>query len=583
MKIMKRVIVALLVAAMAVSMFAACGKGGSGSGVVTLNVFSQRANFEGMQGGWMGAIMKDRFGVELNIIKESGNTLTTRMEAGDLGDIVVWGTDGEDYKAAVDAGLLLDWEEQDLLKQHGSYMYEHMQSALEKNRRVSGDGKIHGIGNGIAAEDESGKEQHQEFMYAWELRYDYYVELGCPEVKDLDDLFDVFVKMKENHPTDDEGKETYAVSIWPDWDGNMVMYPKSLASAYYGIDEFALGFYDFTTNEFIDPLRINDDGSYGPYLEMVQYFNRLYRAGLLDPDSDIQKNDQASAKVKSGRTFWSIFNYAGSAQFNSLENLESGKGMYTVVPEEATPVVYGLSPLGGNSLWTIGSKTKNPELCMQIINWFATPTGNLEQQYGPQGLCWYYDENGKTCFTDLGRTASADQNTELVSDNPDYQIYCGDTFKNGMQQINNIVWSLDAINPDSGETFNKKGWASEKTPLADGNIELIWRENNNANSMDEYLDARGKFVISQKYSYAEGKKDADLKVVWEQVTKSITTWSWKAIEANTEEEFENAINEMLKEAKSYNNGEGYNQCVEWSENEAKILTDIIKEAKSAQK
>lgn len=100
--------------------------------------------------------------------------------------------------------------------------------------------------------------------------------------------------------------------------------------------------------------------------------------------------------------------------------------------------------------------------------------------------------------------------------------------------------------------------------------------------MDQYLDKRGKFVISQKYSYAEGKKDADLKVVWEQVTKSITTWSWKAIEANTEEEFENAVNEMIKEAKSYNNGEGYNQCVEWSENEAKILTDIIKEAKSAQ-
>ncbi len=582
MKIMKRVIVALLVAAMAVSVFAACGKGGSGSGVVTLNVFSQRANFEGIQGGWMGAIMKDRFGVELNIIKESGNTLTTRMEAGDLGDIVIWGNDGEDYKSAVEAGLLLDWEEQGLLEQYGSYMNEHMKSALEKNRRISGDNHIHGIGQGIAAEDESGKEQHQEFMYAWELRYDYYVELGCPEVKDLDDLFDVFVKMKEKHPTDDEGKETYAISIWPDWDGNMVMYPKSLASAYYGIDEFGLGFYDFTTNEFIDPLKINDDGSYGPYLEMVQYFNRLYRAGLLDPDSDIQKNDQANAKIKSGRTFWSIFNYAGSAQFNSVENLENGKGLFTVVPEEATPVVYGLSPLGGSSLWTIGSKTKNPELCMQIINWFATPQGNLEQQYGPKGLCWDYDENGKTKFTELGKVATKDQNTVLESDNPDYQIYCGDTFKNGMQQINNIVWSLDAINPESGETFNEKGWASNKIPPAEGSIEATWRKNNNAESMDQYLDARGKFIISQKYSYAEGKKDADLKVVWEQVTKSITTWSWKAIEANTEEEFENAINEMIKEAKSYNNGEGYNQCVEWSENEAKILTDIIKEAKSAQ-
>ncbi len=219
---------------------------------------------------------------------------------------------------------------------------------------------------------------------------------------------------------------------------------------------------------------------------------------------------------------------------------------------------------------------------MQIINWFATPQGNLEQQYGPKGLCWDYDENGKTYFTELGKIATGEQNTELTSDNPDYQIYCGDTFKNGMQQINNIVWSLDAINPESGETFNCKGWASEKTPPAKDSIEAIWRENNDAESMDQYLDKRGKFVISQKYSYAEGKKDADLKVVWEQVTKSITTWSWKAIEANTEEEFENAVNEMIKEAKSYNNGEGYNQCVEWSENEAKILTDIIKEAKSAQ-
>ncbi|MCM1307355.1 MAG: extracellular solute-binding protein [Butyrivibrio sp.] len=582
MKIMKRVIVALLVAVMAASAFSACGKD-TGSGTVTLTVFSQRANDEGIQGGWMGAILKDKFNVELNIVKESGNTLTTRMEAGDLGDLVIWGADGEDYKAAVDAGLLLDWEYEDLLKEHGTYMYEHMQSALEKNRRISGDGKIHGIGQGIAAEDESGREQHQEFMYAWELRYDYYVELGCPEVKDLDDLFDVFVKMKENHPTDDEGKETYAITIWPDWDGNMVMYPKSLASAYYGIDEFALGFYDFTTNEFIDPLRINEDGSYGPYLEMIQYFNRLYRAGLLDPDSDIQKNEQANAKIKSGRSFWSIFNYAGSAQFNSVENLANGKGMYTVIPEEATPVVYGLSPLGGSSLWTIGSKTKQPELCMQIINWFATPQGNLEQQYGPKGLCWDYDENGKTYLTELGKLTATDNNTEMTSDNPDYQIYCGDTFRNGMQKINNIVWSLDAINPESGETFNKKGWASEQVPPAEGSIEAIWRENNNAESMDKYLDARGKFIISQKYSYAEGKKDADLKLVWEQVTKSITTWSWRAIEADTEEEFENAVNEMLKEAKSYNNGEGYNQCVEWSENEAKILTDIIKEAQSAQK
>lgn len=581
MKIMKRFIVALVAAAIAATTLAGCGGGGtSGTKLVTLEVFSQRANWEGIQGGWMGAIMKERFGVQLNIVKDqTGQVLTTRMEAGNLGDIVVWGSDGEDYKQAVASNLLLDWNEQELLKNYGTYMYENMQLALDKNKKVSGDGKVHGIGQGIAADSNA----HQEFMYSWDLRYDYYVELGCPEIKDLDDLFDVFVKMKENHPTDDDGKETYAISIWPDWDGNMVMYPKSLASAYYGIDEFALGYYDFTNKVFIDPLRINDDGSYGPYLEMLQYFNKLYRHGLLDPDSDIQKNDQANAKIKSGRTFWSIFNYAGSSQFNSEANLADGKAMYTVVPENARPVVYGLSPLGGSSLWTIGSKTKYPELCMQVINYFATPQGNLEQQYGPKGLCWDYDENGKTYFTALGKTAFFAQDTELTTDIEEYKVYCGDSFKNGMQQINNIIWNLDAVNPESGETFNYKGWASTSVPPAEGSIEAIWRENNNAVRGDDYLEQRGKYVVSQKYSYSEGKKDADLKIVWEQVTKSITTWSWKAIEADTEEEFENCINEMLKEAKSYNNGEGYNQCVAWSENEAQILTDIINEAEAVAK
>lgn len=62
--------------------------------------------------------------------------------------------------------------------------------------------------------------------------------------------------MKEKHPTDDNGKETYAVSIWPDWDGNMVMYPKSLATAYYGYDEFAIGLYNNETGEFYDPLMV---------------------------------------------------------------------------------------------------------------------------------------------------------------------------------------------------------------------------------------------------------------------------------------------------------------------------------------
>ena len=62
---------------------------------VTLNVYSQLANYEGEQIGWFAQIMKDKFNVKLNIISNGDGVFDTRMESGDLGDIVLFGSDGE--------------------------------------------------------------------------------------------------------------------------------------------------------------------------------------------------------------------------------------------------------------------------------------------------------------------------------------------------------------------------------------------------------------------------------------------------------------------------------------------------------
>lgn len=584
MKIMKRVIVALLAAVMAAATLVACGgSGGNAEETITLDVYSQLANYQGKQEGWFGALMKEKFNVELNIIKESDNAYSTRMESGNLGDIVVWGSNGENYLAAVNAGLLLDWNQYNLLDEHGSYIKENMSAALANNANISG-GTTYGIGHAVALNSQD----HDEFFYSWDIRWDYYAELGYPEIKDLDDLFDLFVAMKELHPTDDTGKETYALSIWPDWDANMVMYVKSLATAYYGYDEFAIGLYNNETGEFYDPLMINEDGSYGPYLEMLQYFNRLYQAGLLDPDSDIQKYDEATAKAKTGRTFWSIFNYAGSAAFNTAENTAAGKGMYPLAPEEATPCVYGLNPNGGNRIWSIGSTTKYPELCMDILNYLCTPEGFLNSEYGPRGLCWDYDENGLTYFTELGKACSQDTSTMMESDDPQYEVYTGKKFKDGQQQINNLTWSRNATNPDNGEKFNYKYWASEQAEAEEGSADEDWREFTGAVSADEYLNNRVLADGSPAYSvavatgYAEGSKSAELKVVWEQVTEAIVNGSWIAIEAESDAAFEQAVNDMIETATSYDNGTGYQQCVDWSLEEAAKRFALEEEVRAAE-
>ena len=328
---------------------------------IELTVYSQLANFSGEQVGWFAKVLLDKFNVKLMIIPDTDGVFDTRMESGNLGDIVVFGSTGSDYKRAVEADMLFDWEEDDLLDEYGPYIKEHMSQALEANRGLTPEkNKIYGFGHGVAPSSES----FEEFFYTWDIRWDLYKQLGYPVVKNLDDLVELFKDMKDICPTDDNGKEAYAMSIWPDWDGNMVMYVKSMATAYYGYDELHMGLYDSDTGTFYGTL-----DEKGPYIEMLRFFNKLYREDLLDPDSMTQTYDEMGSKVQSGGVFFSIFNYAGNLLYNTESHLGANKYMTTLLPEEASPITYGMSVFGGNRVWAIGANSQYPELCMEIINW----------------------------------------------------------------------------------------------------------------------------------------------------------------------------------------------------------------------
>jgi multiple sugar transport system substrate-binding protein/putative aldouronate transport system substrate-binding protein len=529
--------------------FSGCGSSsGSSSEPITLTVFSERANYSGEQLGWSAQVLLDKFNVKLNIVPNSDGVFDTRMESGDLGDIVVFGSE-TDYAQARDAGLLFDWEEDDLLSEEGSYIQENMPYALEKNRDMSSDGKIYGLGYEVA----TSSEDIQSFFYTWDNRWDLYKELGYPEVKDLDDYVEVMKQMKEICPTDDAGNPTYAVSLWPDWDGDMVMYVKSTATAYYGYDEFGVGLYDPATGTFYGAL---DDNS--PYLEMLKFYNKLYQNDLLDPDSMTATYDTMIEKVKKGGTFFSIFNYSGYLAYNTDAHLSEGKMMKSLTPEDASPIVYGLNVLGSNNYWAIGAKSEYPEIAMEIINYLCTPEGRMTMEYGPQGVTWDYDEDGNTYFTDLGKKTNSDPSTELTGD------YSG-TFKDGQLQINCITWSLDAINLDSnGETYNDEEWKSNQTPAVN-DIDQDWRDWTGCESINEYM-ASGNYTVSPGSAYVMGDKSDELKTTWAQVTGCITEYSWKAIYANSDEEYDKIVAEMIDKADQY----GYQDCWDWSNNEAAI-------------
>ena len=409
---------------------------------VTLDVYDQLANYSGEQIGWFGQVMLEKFNVKLNIIPEAEGTFQTRMESGNLGDLVIWGNDSDQYLQAIEKGMLYDWNEDDLLDEYGPYIKQYFTAALDKNQQISG-GTLYGYGFDVALN----AQERQEMMYEWDLRWDLYKQLGYPEINNLDDMVEVLAQMKEICPEDDNGKTTYGVSLFNDWDGDMVMFVKSTASAYYGYDEFGFGLYNPTDKTYHPCLEEN-----GPYLTCLKFYNTLYQRGLLDPDSQTQKYAGMVEDYQNGTAFLNVFNFLGAAMYNTEAHAAEGKMMAPCPPKEATPICYGQNIYGGNRPWTIGAKTDYPELCMAIINWLSTPEGRMTAEYGPEGVCWYYDENGKTQFTDLGRTAKLDGKTQMTDG------YSG-TFEDGNFKLNNTTWGIDAENLDSnGDTFNYKKW-----------------------------------------------------------------------------------------------------------------------------
>ena len=523
---------------------------------INITIYSQLANYSGELTGWFAELMKQKYNVVMTIIPDSDGTFDTRMESGDLGDIVVFGSTGNQYQRAATSGMLFDWNEDDILSDYGPYVKAHMPYALENNANLNnsiGAGDVvYGFGHNVA----TSPEDHEAFFYTMDLRWDLYKELGYPEVNTIDDLYNLFVSMKEICPTDEAGNETYAVSMWPDWDGNMVMYVKAFATCYWGYDEMGFGLYDVETGKYHDALEPD-----GPYLKSLKFFNKLYQAGLIDPNSITQTYDKMSEKAQNGGVFFSIFDFAGSQLYNSEEHLSAGKAMYPMVPKDASPLCYGMNVMGGNRVWTIGANTEYPELCMAIINYLTTPEGYMTYWYGPKDVCWYYDENGNSCLTELGEQAYKDRKGTIMP-----AEWGGISFNEGTFQANNTTWSRDASNPDSnGETYNCDNWVSRR---ADTDYDILndWRDRTGCYNAQEYLNTTN-YKVSLATSYSESAKSDELEIIWEQVKNTIVTSSWNAIYAESDEEFDKIVADMTAKVKEYDpNGE----CLAWCENEAAI-------------
>ena len=549
----RKVIGLLLVLAVLTPIVAACGDGGGGSGSgsggrrsgepIDLVIYSQLANFSGEMTGWGAELLREKFNVNITIINDGvDGTFQTRMEAGFLGDIILFGSDGDDYRDASQAGMLFDWLEDDLLWDHGEFIADHFMDALNKNRGITGI--LHGFGHNVAGS----ASDHSAFYYYPHLRFDLYEKLGHPEINTLEDFIPVLAAMVELEPTTPFGTKTYAVSSFKDWDGDMVMMVKS-TPALYGWEEFHIGLYDTKTQTWEGALQ---EG--GWYLRALKFYNTLFQMGLYDPDSATQTFEDNGEKYQNGQAMFNIFSWIAD-NYNTDENMDNGRMMRPVVANDQVNLADGLNIYGGNRVWAIGANSNYPELSMEIINWFATPEGVLSYNYGPKGVAWDYDEDGEAYLTELGLKIHEDDDETVFT----YGDWTGQ-YKLGTFEHNNTTWAIDAINPESpsGQTFRYTSWTSTELARNVRPIELAWREWSGFIKEDDYIINNGSSVaIASKYT--SSKRDRELNTIWNQVTDTVKQGSWQAIYATSDAEFDQIVAQMITDAKAF----GYDQCVEW--------------------
>ncbi|MGN1102170.1 MAG: hypothetical protein ACI4RG_08265, partial [Huintestinicola sp.] len=109
-------------------------------------------------------------------------------------------------------------------------------------------------------------------------------------------------------------------------------------------------------------------------------------------------------------------------------------------------------------------------------------------------------------------------------------------------------------------------WISRQKE-ASCDTEQAWRDFTGCTTVDQYLDSRSYKTAIGGASYSAGSRSDELEIIWEQVKNCIVTYSWMAIYAENDDEFNSLVEEMQSKCAEYDPD---GQCEAWSREQAEI-------------
>lgn len=530
---------------------------------LTIEVYDVASNYQGLQTGWYAKILKDKFNIVLNIIApqvsgDASSLYQTRCASGNLGDLIL--LDNIEMQKCISNGLIGDFGAE-YANMKNLQRYDEQIKLFNSSMSDVAEGSIYAIPTEMNTNGPTAYVGDTVYSTP-RLPWDYYCELGCPEMKNLDDLLKVLKDMVELHPTNANGDQAFAISLWPDWDGTSIETVNQITK-WYGqeVNGSVLLGVDNSMTSLIDRS--------GAYYKMLKFFNDAQLMGLVDPDSPTQDwNNVCDNKMKQKRVYLEWYNWQRGF-WNTPERGEQGD-IYLPIPI-ADQQIYQASDsyYGSGRAWGIGSGVEGDKKAriLEFLDWYASPEGVQLQHAGTEGLIYTVGDDGKYVLTPEGfnRHSAELQVPEELG---------GGLWADGNNQLNQwIVGSCDT-NPNTGETYGTDMWASSIEANKTKGVKE-WIEKYGAENEVEYFKAHGMLTPVANINKPLADDTTDIALIRNQCAQIVKDSSWKMIFASSSEEFEQLWDDMCSQVEGF----GWNDLFEFDKQKYQVVVDARNAAK----
>ncbi|WNQ13589.1 extracellular solute-binding protein [Paenibacillus aurantius] len=454
---------------------------------------------------------------KLNILEigSNGNAkqkFGAMVAANDLPDVMMLDRGSSEYTTMQKNGMLVPLD--DYYKK-----YPVLQKLIDPqtfNMLKAEDGHIYVIPNWF----DSANNPYKYSNTGWTVNRKMYTELGKPELKTFDDLYNYLKQVKAKYP------DVVPLETGMTLSGINMLY--KLIYAGFGDNRtiWNIGdvpsFPNLKTNT-LEPI-FNDPA----YKDAYKFLNKLYREGLVTQDMFTQKLEQVQEKLNTGRiavTGLSNITGLGNSANNVLQAKDPNAG-YDFIPflynkgadpKTVNPHTYGT--LGWN-VNVITKKAKNPEQIFQFYDWWASEEGQRINAFGPPGVLYdKVDEHGAPIDNEKAKTITPQEkaNLKIGLFNPEgsWKFYVIGHYKNA-QNPDALNWGNAASEFFGGfaklnaDQFNNMSLdPKSEVGIIEQQIKQIWH------------DANAKMVFA--------KSDDELEAVYNKLKADVTKAGYEKV------------------------------------------------------